>query len=373
MDTSLDDGHLELGRIARQLFEARCPLATVRALEDDERGYLPELWAEMASLDWLSLTYPESLGGSGGTLVDLSVIYQAFGRTLVPSPHLPSAVIVGETLAREPGHRHADLLADMVSGASVVVPALLEQDTSFGSDAITMPATVTSDGYRLDGTKLLVPFANSASQLLVVTRSEAPPDGVTLLLVDPQAPGVTVERMANIAHAPLFAVAFDGVQVDSDAVVGEVGRGWSLLSPGIERATVLRCAEIVGAGERLLEMSVDYALQRRQFGKPIGQFQAVQYLCTDIAIDTHLTALLLRQAAWRLDNGVPARREVALAKAYASRAVQRIVHSAHEVHAGVAFMLEADIQLYTRRAKNWEFDLGEARYHDDVIAAGMEV
>ena len=133
---------------------------------------------------------------------------------------------------------------------------------------------------------------------------------------------------------------------------------------GTRRATVLRCAEIVGAGKALLELSVAYAQERKQFGRPIGQFQAVQYLCTDIAIDTHLTELLCHQAAWRLDAGLPARREVSLAKAYASRAVQRIVHRAHEVHAGVAFMVEADVQLYTRRAKHWEFDLGEARYHD---------
>ncbi len=372
MDTTLDDDHLELGRIARQLFEARCPLTTVRELEDDERGYLPDLWAEMAGLDWLGLTYPEELGGSGGTLVDLTVIYQAFGRTLAPSPHLPSAVIVGETLVREPGLAHADLLAEMVAGTAVVVPALVEPEASFGPEAVTLSAVEQPEGIVLQGTKILVPFANSADRLLVVARTEAGPDGVTLLLVDPAAPGVTIERMDNIANSPLFAVAFDGVVVPKADVVGEIGKGWALLTPALDRATVLRCAEIVGAGERLLEISVDYANARSQFGKPIGQFQAVQYLCTDIAIDTHLTALLLRHAAWRLDNGVPARREVALAKSFASRAAQRIVHSAHEVHAGVAFMLEADVQLYTRRAKHWEFDLGEARYHDDVIAAGLE-
>jgi alkylation response protein AidB-like acyl-CoA dehydrogenase len=129
----------------------------------------------------------------------------------------------------------------------------------------------------------------------------------------------------------------------------------------------------VGAGEKLLELSVDYSHQRRQFGRPIGQFQAVQYLCTDIAIATHLTDLFVRQAAWRLDHGLPARREVALAKGYASRAAQVVVHRAHEVHAGVAFMLESDVQLYTRRAKHWELDLGDARHHDEVVAATLEL
>jgi alkylation response protein AidB-like acyl-CoA dehydrogenase len=155
-------------------------------------------------------------------------------------------------------------------------------------------------------------------------------------------------------------------------VVGEIGRGWDLLGPALERATVLRCAEIVGAGERVLEMSVDYAQHRKQFGRPIGQFQAVQYLCSDIAIATHLTALLAFQAAWLIDQGHASARDVAMAKSYGSRAAQEIVHRGHEVHAGVGFMMEADLQLYTRRAKHWEFDLGDARYHDEVVASALE-
>ena len=121
MDTTRDDNNEELGRIARQLFEARCPLTTVRQLEGDPLGYLPGLWREMAGLDWLSLTYPEALGGAGGTMVDLSVIYQELGRALVPSPHLASAVIAGETLVGDESGRHRDLLASMVAGEAVVV------------------------------------------------------------------------------------------------------------------------------------------------------------------------------------------------------------------------------------------------------------
>jgi alkylation response protein AidB-like acyl-CoA dehydrogenase len=373
MDTTLDDGHEELGRIARQLFEARCPLTTVRQLEQDDVGYLPALWAEMAGLDWLSLTYPEALGGSGGTLVDLSVIYQELGRSLVPSPHLASAVIAGEALVGEQSGHHHDLLASMVAGQAIVVPALTEPDAGFGPDAVTMPSRATPAGYEIDGTKILVPYAHVATRLLVAARTQAAPDGITLFLIDPAAEGVAITPMPNIADAPLFAVTFDTVLVPTEDVVGEVGQGWSLLGPALDRATVLRCAEIVGAGKRLLELSVEYALHRKQFGRPIGQFQAVQFLCTDIAIDTHTTELLCHQAAWRLDNGLPARREVSMAKAQASRSIQRIVHCAHEVHAGVAFMVETDVQLYTRRAKHWEFDLGDARYHDDVIAAGLEV
>jgi alkylation response protein AidB-like acyl-CoA dehydrogenase len=326
----------------------------------------------MAGLDWLGLTYPESVGGPGGRLADLVVIYQEMGRALVPSPHLASAVIGGGALIAEGASVRRELLAAMMAGEAIVVPALMEPEATFGADAVALRCVPTVAGWRLDGTKLLVPYAHVADRLLVVARSAGPPDGVTLVLVDPSDPGVTAERMANIADQPLFAVTLDDVEVGPDAVVGPVGGGWSLLEPVLERATVLRCAEIVGAGERLLEMSVRYANERRQFGRPIGQFQAVQYLCTDIAIDTQETSVLTRQAAWLIDEGLAAGREVSMAKARASRAAQRIVHRAHEVHAGVAFMLETDVQLFTRRAKHWEFDLGEARYHDDRVAAALE-
>jgi 3-oxocholest-4-en-26-oyl-CoA dehydrogenase beta subunit len=371
MDINPDENQVELGRIARHLFDTRCPLTTVRELEDDDRGYSPGLWQEMARLDWLGLTYPEGLGGTGGGLGDLAVIYEEMGRALVPSPHLASSVVCGETLVRDGERDRAELVASMAAGSTICAPAILEPDASWGPEGITLPAGSTYDGFRLDGTKLLVPFAHVADRLLVAARTTAPPDGITLLLVDRSDPAVSLERLPNIAGYPLFAVTFEGLEVGHDAVVGRVGEGWSLLGPALDRATVLRCSEIVGAGHRLLEMSVGYAHERKQFGVPIGSFQAVQYLCTDIAIATHLTGLLTRQAAWRLDQGLPARREVAMAKSYGSRAAQTVVHRAHEVHAGVAFMMEADVQLYTRRAKHWELDLGEARYHDETIAAGL--
>jgi 3-oxocholest-4-en-26-oyl-CoA dehydrogenase beta subunit len=373
VDLNLEDRHREIREVARNLLESRCPLSTVRELETTELGYSPDLWQEMGRLDWIGLTYPPEVAGAGGGLVDLAMIYMEMGRALAPSPHLASAVICGRTLLAAAGNGdHGGLLHDVVTGHKVAVPALLETSAEYGSSAVAMPAMATSDGFRLSGTKLLVPFAHIASHVLVATRTDDGPDGVTLLLVDPTQPGVIIERLPNIAGHPLFALHFDSVEVPRTAVVGEVGKGWSILGPALDRATVLRCAEIVGAGERLLNLAVGYAQQRVQFGTPIGHYQAVQYLCTDIAIDMHLTSLFTLQAAWLLDYGSDAGREVAMAKAYGSVAAQRMVRQAHEVYAGAGFMLETDLQLFTRRAKHWEFDLGEGRYHREMIAAALE-
>ena len=375
MDIAFDDGQEELRRLARQLFAQRSPATTVRSLEESDAGFSAALWEEMGRLDWLGLAHPERLGGSGGTLVDLVALYMEMGRALVPSPHLASAVVCAGALAAavEAGDRaRGSLLEEVLAGRRVVVPALAEPGTTYGPEAVRLPASRSGDGFRLDGVKLLVPWANSASQLLVVARTGAEAEHLTLFLLDREAAGVALEPLPNIAGYPLFSLTLSGVVVGPDALLGPVGGGWSLLRPALERATVLRCAEIAGAGERVLEMAVDYANQRQQFGQPIGRFQAVQYLCTDIAIATHLTSLLARQAAWLHDRGGAAGHEVSMAKAYASRAAQLIVHRGHEVHAGVAFMLEADMQLYTRRAKHWELDLGDGRYHDELIARGLE-
>ena len=371
MDLAVDDRQDELRRIARQLFEAKSSLEEVRALEGDETGYSASLWREMAALDWLGLGHPERSGGSGGGLTDLVMIYLEMGRALVPSPHLTSAVICGGTLENEASPARSDLLAALFSGDVVAAPALIESSAEYAPTSAALVAMATPGGFRLMGTKLLVPYLQGAQHLMVSARADGS-GGISLFLVDAAHAQLTEERLPNIAGYPLSAVTFDGVEVGRDALVGRLGHGWEILGPALERATVLRCAEIAGAGERVLEISVDYARQRRQFGRPIGQFQAVQYLCTDIAIATHLTSLLTFQAAWLIDQGLPSRQEVAMAKSYGSRAAQEIVHRGHEVHAGVGFMMEADLQLYTRRAKHWEYDLGDARYHDEIIAGVLE-
>lgn len=360
MDVAPEERQVELAEVARRLFAARCPMQTVRDLEDDADAYSPELWHEMARLGWLSLSHP----GTGSGVADLTALYTEMGRALVPSPHLPSAVIAAHTLLAAGGRD--SLVAEMTAGETIVAPALAEESGEYDPEALTVRADPAGSGHRLSGTKLLVPYAHAASWLLVAATA---PQGVTLFLVDPSA--CTVERLPNIAGHPLFAVTFDGVDVPADALVGDPGRGHDLLGPALDRAAVLRSAEIAGAGEALLDITVRYALEREQFGEPIGRFQAVQYLCADIAIDGHLTVLLARQAAWALDQGGPARREVAAAKAYGSRAAQHIVHCAHEVHAGMAFMLESDVQLFTRRAKRWEFDLGGAAHHDDQLVSAL--
>jgi 3-oxocholest-4-en-26-oyl-CoA dehydrogenase beta subunit len=375
MDIDLEQHQVDLADTARRFFTARSTISAVRDWEASEQGFGSGLWAEMADLGWLRIGHPESVGGVGGGVLELSVIYQAMGRTLAPVPHLESAVIGAGVLAAARTQAALDLLEPVLAGTRIVAPALAEDDTGFGPESVAMPGVLEADGsLRLEGSKILVGYANSASHLIVAART-APPSaaasGITLALVEVGAPGVTLTRLPNLAGYALYAATFDQVRVGPQAVLGQVHTGWELLEPVLDRAAVLRAAQIQGAAERLLELSVDYSERRTQFGQPIGRYQAVQYLCSDIAINTHLTSLMVRYAAGLLDAGLPARKAVSEAKAQASLTARLAPERAHAVHAGIAFILDFDVQLFTRRCRHWELDVGDERYHRERIAAAL--
>ena len=372
IDFEFDDQHELIAQTARDFFAEHMPLTRVREVEESELGYAPDLWKAMAGLDWPGLAYPAEFGGADGTLYDLFAIYVEMGRSIAATPHLASAVIAGETLLGAGSDAQKQrLIAPMVRGELLVAPALIEADGSHDPASVKMAANPHGGGYRLDGTKILVPYAHHATELLVSARTGDGADAISLFLVDPGRSGVSMQRLDNTAAQPLFAVQFEGVEVAADSVVGTTNRGWTALEPVLDRASLLQCAEIIGGGEAVLEIAVQYALDREQFGQPIGRFQAVQFLCSDIAIDLQLTSLLARQAAWHMETGRPYRRELSIANARAREAAQHMVRQAHEVQAGHGFMVENDLQLFMRRAKHWEFNLGDVRDHREAIVSAL--
>lgn len=370
IDLALDEHQQLLQRSASEFFAKRSPVERVREIEDGDLGYSPELWREMADLGWLAITSPEAYGGTGGSLLDLYPIYEEMGRFLVPSPHLDTVVVAGEViLAAGTEEQRQRVLPAIARGDAIVGLALTEADGSVGPRSVALDAERRGGDYVLNGTKLLVGFAPSADSFLVTARTSA--DGVSVLLVDAGNDGITWTRMPNLAGQPLYAVAFDGVAAPGDAVVGDVDAGWDALLPAITKGALLQTVTIVGAAYAVLEMTNQYAKDREQFGKPIGSYQAVQYMVSDILIDLHRAELLAKQAVFRVATGRPAAREAAIAITFGKQAAAHLHRQAHEVHAGVAFMLEHDLTLYSRRSKFWENNLGDARFWQEQLAAAM--
>jgi alkylation response protein AidB-like acyl-CoA dehydrogenase len=362
IDLTFDPAQLTRQEEARQLFAERCPLSTVRDLEGATPGYDPALWREMAERGWLGWS----------RVLDLYPLYEEMGRFLVPSPHLDTVALSGDLLnSAGTDAQKNQFLPGIAEGRIVVSAATLEPSGTFGPSGLGTTASVQGGEFLVSGTKLLAAFAGSADYLLVTARTAG--GGVTVLLVDASTPGISALPLQNLAGGALYQVDFDGVRVPGDAAVGAVDDGWAAFSAAATRAAVLQTATIVGAARAVLDMTNQYAKDREQFGKAIGSYQAVQYMVSDILIALHSADLLAKQAAYRIDARLPFRREAAMAIAYGKQAAAHLNRQAHEVHAGVGFMVEHDLQLFSRRSKYWENNLGDARYHQQQLATALSI
>jgi alkylation response protein AidB-like acyl-CoA dehydrogenase len=372
IDLTFDDLQQQRQLEARDFFSERCPTSVVRDLEVSAAGYQPDLWQEMAERGWLGLTFPSAYGGGDGTFLDVYPLYEEMGRFLVPSPHLDTVAIAGDVILRTGSEsQKQQVLPAIAEGRCLVSVATLEPSGVFGPSGVATTAVRQNGAFTISGTKLLVAFAGSADYLLVPARTTG--QGVTLFLLDARSKGISSARLVNIAGGALYQVDFDQVPAPEDTVVGEAGDGWGALSLSATKAAVLQTASIVGAARAVLEMTNQYAKDRVQFGSPIGAYQAVQYMVTDILIDTHSTDLLAKQAAYLIAAGRPFAAQAAMAIAGGKKAAAHLHRQAHEVHAGMGFMVEHDLQLFSRRSKFWENNLGDARHHQEQLAQAMRL
>jgi alkylation response protein AidB-like acyl-CoA dehydrogenase len=354
-------------RSAREFFKDNVSPDVVRKYEDNPEELPRAVWRQMAELGWLGMPFSEAHGGIEAGYLDMLPLYLELGRSLAPVPHLESVVLAGCLIDALGTDAQKDaILPAIAEGRMIVTPAVMEPDGAYGAEAIRLQARQSGQAYALTGVKLLVAYAGAADRLVVAARTGGSgEEGVSLFLVDPKGAGVTLERTPNTSGLPLYAVTFKDA---AGELLGRAGGGWPTLDEVTLKAAVLQAAMVAGAGERILEMSVEYANTRVQFGQPIGRHQAVQYLVTDVAIHGHNTGLLALHAAWLIDQGQPFQRFAGYAKAAASKAIAHMTWASHEVHAGIAFIIDYDLQLYTRRGKHWEFNLGDYRHSLEVAA-----
>jgi len=323
------------------------PPDRVRAMETDARGYDPALWREMARLGWTGMLAAEG----AGALLEAALVLEEMGRVLLPSPFLASCVLA-PVLLQAVGDRR--LLTQIAGGDLVATVALVEPGWR---DEWGMAMLEATDGV-LTGTKRFVPFAEAAAVLLVVTS------GSTLVAVE-RRDGVACRRQQTLAGDHQYEVTFTAAP---GRVLGSVA---AALEPMRLHAGVGALAYAVGAAERTLEMTVDYAKTRVQFGRPIGTFQAVAHRCADMRSEIDAVRWLVYQAAWSLAAGRSSELEVGAAKAYGNEALRRVFMHAHQVHGAIGFSTEHDLQLFTRRAKALELSWGSAASHRERVAQAM--
>jgi alkylation response protein AidB-like acyl-CoA dehydrogenase len=375
MDFTLSEEQEMLRKSARDFLTARCPKTYVKQMETDEKGYSPELWREMAGLGWQGLALPEKYGGSGMKLLDLAVLSDEFGRACLPGPFFATVVLAGLTILEFGTEAQRDkYLPGIASGKSLATLALNEVDARYHARSIALKATRGKTGYVLTGTKLFVPDAAVADYMLVVARTARtanPERGITVFIVDGKSQGITCNPLEGMAKDKLYEVAFDRVHVPPENVLGSIGKAAGILWAIMLRAATLKCLENAGILQRVLEMTLDYAKERKQFDKPIGSFQVIQHYLAEIAADVDGARFSAYQAAWRLSEGKPCAREVAIAKAFAADAFERTITKSHQIFGAIGVTIDHDLHFYTTRGKAAQLTYGDADYWREVVAQHM--
>lgn len=354
----------------RKWLDEKSPLAEVRAVVETPDGFSRERWKEIAELGWLGLTVPERFGGAGLGWVDLLVVLEETGRTLFPSPLVSTTVAIAAIRDAGSEAQQARWLPALADGSAIGTLALLEAGDWLDPAGVQLAGEPEGDGFVLRGEKAFVPDAAAATVFVVPFRTGPASDALGLALVERDAPGVSARDFPGIDLTKrLGALRLDGVRVGREALLGAPGSAAPALARLIDRATAAVTAEMIGAAEGAVALTVEYAKNRLQFGSPIGRYQGVKHPLAEMHVDVESFKSLLYYAAWCLDESPEeAPRFVAMAKAYASEAFARIGIDAVQLHGAVGYTWEFDVQLYLKRAKWARAMYGDADWHYDRVA-----
>jgi len=372
MDFGFSEEQEMLKKVVRDFCVNECPTSLVREIVKDEKGYPPKLWRKMAELGWMGLALPEQYGGTGGSFLDLAVLLEEMGRACLLGPFF-STVVLGGFIILEAGNKTQknELLPKIASGDLIITLALTEPSASFDAAGVELKAVADKENYILNGTKLFIPDAHLADYIVCVARTEDSADkeaGITLFLVDAKESGVSCTLLETISGDKQCEVVFNQVRVPGENMLGELNQGWTYVKNLLQPATAAKCVEIVGGAQQILDMTIAYAKDRVQFGRPIGALQAIQHHCANIATDVDGSRCIAYQAAWMLSEGLPCTKEIAMAKAWVSDAFKRVIILSHQVHGAIAFSEDHDLHLYSKRARTWETAFGDSRFHQEIVA-----
>lgn len=374
MDLSFTEEQKELRRAARKFLDTTSSLERVRTIMATESGYDPEVWAQIVGdLGWVALTIPEAHGGFGLTQVDLLPVLEETGRSLLPAP-LFSTVCFGVTALVQGGDdaQQSEYLPRIAEGSLTATLALLDEGGSWLPSGVAAIAKKDGADYVLSGTKTWVLDGHTAGLLVVAARAPESRgrDGVSLFLVDAAAKGVTRTWLPSLDQTRKIAkVTLDGVRVPKSALLRGEGAGATLLDAILGRAAAALSAEQVGGAEACLDLAVEYAKVRKQFGRPIGSFQAIQHMCANMLLRVEAArsaAYYANLVAGRDADGLA--EAAAIAKSYCSEAFFFCASESVQIHGGIGFTWEHDAHLFLKRARASESFLGDPASHRERLA-----
>jgi alkylation response protein AidB-like acyl-CoA dehydrogenase len=365
----LNDDQTMLRDTAKPFIADAAPVKHLRSLREDATGFSRDLWKQFAEMGFTGIMVPEANGGMGMGHVEAGIVLEEIGRNLTPSPFLTTAVAAVEAL-KASGRLSEEWLPKIASGDAIVALAI-DEGAKHRPEATALKAERSGNGFKLSGTKSFVLNGHVADMMIVVARTASTAgdtDGLTLFAV-PKDAGQTTDPRRLVDSSLASNVTFDGVEVDADAVIGDVDGGWSVLTKLLDAGRVGAAAEMIGVGSAAMDMTVDYLKQRKQFGKLIGEFQALQHRAAHLYGEMEVTRATVLKAQQLLDAGDPrAEIAVAVAKAKTGKAVRLSVQEGVQMHGGIGMTDEYDIGLFMKRDRVLEEFFGDARYHAERVA-----
>ena len=366
MNFAFSEEQDQLREFVRSFLEDKSSEEAVREQMATEQGYDEAVWGQMAEqLGLQSLIIPEEYGGQGFGYVELIVVMEEMGRSLLPAPFFSTVVLAANTLIHSgDDDAKAAILPGIASGETIATLAFTEENGKWDESGITMTATASGDGYTLDGSKMYVLDGHVANEIIVAARTDA---GVSLFHVSGDADGLTRTPLATMDQTRKQArLDFAGTPAK---LLGEDGGGWAVLEQVLDLAAVALAAEQVGGAQMVLDMSVEYAKVRVQFGRPIGSFQAIKHKCADMLLEVESAKSAAYYAGWcasELNDELPS--VASLAKAYCSEAYFHAAAENIQIHGGIGFTWEHPAHLYFKRAKSSELLFGDPTYHRELLA-----
>ena len=364
----LDEQRRMLRDSAQTFLSERAPVSHLRALRDanDAAGHSPALWRGFGEQGYSATLVPEALGGLGLGVTEAALIAEQIGHTLAPTPFFSTAVVAAWLLktAGTPGQQMAWL--PRIAAADVVMALAVDEQSRHRPQMLATTAAREGGGWRIDGQKLFVVDGHVADAMIVAARADG---GSALLLVPANAPGLQVERTVMVDAHNAARVRLDGVRVRSDALLGSVDTGASLLEGVLDVGRAVGAAEMLGLADEVFERTVGYLKERKQFDRPIGEFQALQHRCAELFCDLELTRAIVRQAVKAIDDAAAdAPLRVAQAKARACITANRAVQEAVQMHGGIGMTDELEIGLFMKRARVLQDLFGDAAFQMDRAA-----
>jgi alkylation response protein AidB-like acyl-CoA dehydrogenase len=359
---------------ARGLISDKAPVSHLRQLRDakDATGFSRDLWKTFAEMGFCGLLVPEDLGGTGLGCVEAGIVMEEIGRTLTPSPFLATSVLAASALSRGGSAAQKSEYLPKISAGSLLAALAVDEGAKHRPLQTRMQAVRSGNGFKLSGDKAFVVDGHTADLLIVAARTAGAAgeaSGLTLFLVNPKTKGIAMERTAMVDSHNAARIMFDNVEVDADSVLGEVDQGGALLEGVLNIGRGAVASEMVGLSEEVFGRTVTYLKERKQFGKAIGEFQALQHRAAQLYIDIEITRAAVLKALQMLDADLEkAGSAVSVAKARAGTTATLAVQEGVQMHGGMGMTDEFDIGFFMKRARVCQELFGDTNCHADQLA-----